>query len=152
MKERATVLVVDDEPSICEVAYRILEPEGYKVRIAMHGLDALRVLDSEEAIDCVVTDLVMPEMGGITLAMKLHDTHPSLPVAVMSGQVDLDAGSIQALAPLMNSERSCLLKKPFARGQLIDAVHRALLRADGTRPVTSPRGAPNTPSSRSPEV
>jgi DNA-binding NtrC family response regulator len=136
MKDQTTVLVVDDEPDVCEIARKMLEHEGYKVRIAMHGLDALRVLDSGETIDCVVTDLVMPDMGGITLAMKLHDTRPTLPIVVISGQVDLNAASIQALAPLMNSETSCLLKKPFDWEQLISAVRRALSRA-GDRPDKS---------------
>ena len=141
MEGQATVLVVDDEPDMCELARRMLEPEGYKVRIAMHGFDALRVLDSGEKIDCVVTDLVMPDMGGITLAMKLHDTRPTLPIVVISGQVDLDAASMQALAPLMNSERSCLLKKPFRWEQLVAAVRRALSRA-GDRPDTPPGATP----------
>jgi DNA-binding NtrC family response regulator len=142
MRDQTTVLVVDDEPSMCEIARRMLEREGYKVRIAMHGLDALRVLDSGETIDCVVTDLVMPDMGGVTLAMKLHDTRPTLPIVVMSGRVDLNAASIQALAPLMNSETSCLLRKPFNWEQFIAAVRRALSRA-GDRPDVSPGATPS---------
>jgi len=142
VKNQATVLVVDDEPEMCEIARRMLEREGYKVRVAMHGLDALRILDSGEIIDCVVTDLVMPKMGGITLAMKLHDTRPSLPIVVISGIIDLNAASLQALSPLMNSETSCLLKKPFTWDQLVAAVQRALARADDT-PGTFPRATPS---------
>jgi DNA-binding NtrC family response regulator len=141
MKHQTTVLFVDDDLDICEIARRNLEHEGYKVRIAGHGIDALRILDSGETVDCVVTDLVMPDMGGITLAMKLHDTRPTLPIVVISGRVDLDAASIQALAQLMNSETSCLLKKPFDWNQLVTAVGRALSRT-GDRSDTSLRTAP----------
>ncbi len=128
MAEPVTVLVVDDEPSICDIVRKILEPKGYKVRVARHGVDALKVLDSE-AVNCVIADLVMPTMDGITLAMKLHENFPDLPTVLISGQVDVKAASIQALAPLLNSDTSCLLKKPFESVDLIQAVEKALSRA-----------------------
>jgi len=128
MPDPVTVLVVDDEPSICDIVQKILEPKGYRVRVARHGLEALKVL-AAETINCVVADLVMPNMDGITLAMKLHESYPNLPTVLISGQVDVKAASIQALAPLLNSETSCLLKKPFDSADLLDAVQRALSRA-----------------------
>jgi CheY-like chemotaxis protein len=128
MPDPVTVLVVDDEPSICDIVRKILEPKGYTVRVARHGLQALQVLSSE-AVDCVIADLVMPSMDGITLAMKLHENYPNLPTVLISGQVDVKAASIQALAPLLNSDTSCLLKKPFESADLLEAVQRALGRA-----------------------
>ena len=128
MPDPVTILVVDDEPSICDIVRRILEPKGYHVRVARHGLAALQVLASE-TINCVVADLVMPNMDGITLAMKLHENYPNLPTVLISGQVDVKAASIQALAPLLNSDTSCLLKKPFESADLLDAVQRAVSRA-----------------------
>ncbi len=129
MNDPITVLVVDDEPNVREVVRRVLEREGYRVHVAVNGVDALKTLASGVPIHCLVTDMVMPEMDGITMAMKLHDARPSLPAVVISGRVDIEADSIRALAPLMNSETSCLLKKPFEPAQLLAAVRRALSRA-----------------------
>ena len=129
MTDTLTVLVVDDDLSICEVMCRMLEREGYRVLIAKDGLEALQILSSGKSVDCVVTDLVMPNMGGITFAMKLHETYPRLPTVMISGRVDLEAASIQALAPLLNSETGCLVKKPFTSATLTEAVRKALSRA-----------------------
>jgi len=131
MSDPLTILVVDDEPSVRETVRKMLEDEGFVTRTAADGLDALKALASGSRISCVVTDMVMPEMDGITLAMKLHEARPGLPVVVISGRVDLAASSIQGLAPLMNSEVGCLLKKPFTKEQLVDAIRRSLARACG---------------------
>ena len=129
MTDTIAVLVVDDEPSICKLVREILEREGYRVHIAGHGLEALQIIASLETVSCVVTDLVMPNMDGITFGMKLHETYPNLATVVISGRVDLEAASIQALAPLLNSETGCLVKKPFTPARLIEAVRKALSKA-----------------------
>ena len=127
-KNPFTVLVVDDEASIRGLCKRLLAAEGYNVRVAADGVEALEILASGSQVDCAVIDLVMPKMGGITMAMKLHDLRPTLPTVIISGQVDLEANSIKGLTAMMNSDTSCLLRKPFTNAQLIDAVHRALAR------------------------
>ncbi len=125
-----TILVVDDEMTVRELIRKTLERESYKVRLAANGLEALDAIAKDFEIACVVTDVVMPKMDGITLAMKLHDARPTLPIVIVSGQVDLKAASIQALAVLMNSAPNCLLKKPFTSAQLVEAVRQALARAE----------------------
>ncbi len=127
-KNPITVLVVDDEMSIRGLCERLLKAEGYTVRGAANGVEAFEILSSGVQIDCAVIDLVMPKMGGITMAMKLHELRPTLPTVIISGQVDLEADSIKALTAMMNSDASLLLRKPFANAQLVDAVRRALAR------------------------
>jgi DNA-binding NtrC family response regulator len=127
-KNRVTVLVVDDETGVRALCESLLAAEGYNVRVAANGVEALEILASGVDVDCVVVDLIMPKMGGITMAMKLHEVRPALPTVIISGQVDLEASSIKALTAMMNSDTSSLIRKPFTNAQLIDAVHRALAR------------------------
>jgi CheY-like chemotaxis protein len=135
VKNLPTVLVVDDETSIRQLCVRILEAGGYQVCTAANGLDAPEVLESGTDVDCVVIDLIMPKMTGLTLGIKLHEAHPTLPTVIISGKIDLEADSIKALAAMMNSDTRCLLQKPFTAEQLLDAVRLAL-----TRDCPEPKG------------
>ncbi len=82
----ATILIVDDELQILEIAVRILKNEGYKVLQASSGSDALIVAGEwSETIDLLLTDVVMPLMGGRQLAMMIQNMHPDIQVLYMSG-------------------------------------------------------------------
>ena len=129
MEDLKTILVVDDDQSMRDLIRLILEKAGYRVRIAADGVEAMQLLGQRKQIDVVVADIVMPRLNGVEMLMKLHETWPSLPAVVISGKVDLQAPSIQNLAPFLSSEKACLLKKPFTSEQLIDAVKRAVDRA-----------------------
>jgi two-component system response regulator MprA len=129
MKKPIWILVVDDHQSVRELIRNALDRENYTVRVAANGLEALDALASNAKIACIVTDVVMPKMDGITVAMKLHDARPTLPIVIISGRIGLEAASIQALAILMNSSTSCSLQKPFSSAQLLVAVPQALVRA-----------------------
>ena len=126
MNDTITVLVVDDEQSIRALAREILEREGWSVRVAADGVEALELLGSGPKIDCVVSDVMMPRIGGVELLMKLHQARPELPAVLISGRIDLEASSMHALAPLLSSGARCLLKKPFSAELLVAAVQRAL--------------------------
>ncbi|MEP6687997.1 MAG: PAS domain S-box protein, partial [Gemmatimonadales bacterium] len=81
-----TLLLVEDEASVRSSARRLLERHGYSVIEARHGVEALRIVEeSDLTIDLVITDLVMPEMGGRELVERLHARQPGLKVLFMSG-------------------------------------------------------------------
>ena len=81
-----TILVVEDEPMVRDVARATLERQGYQVVTAANGIEGLRVVaERGDAIDLVVTDIVMPQMGGWEMAERLHETHPALKVLFTSG-------------------------------------------------------------------
>ena len=81
-----TLLLVEDEAAVRASARRLLERHGYTVLEARHGADALRIVESgDRPIDLVLTDLVMPEMGGRELVERLRARHPALKVLFMSG-------------------------------------------------------------------
>lgn len=117
-----TVLVVDDVEGLRRMAKRMLVPAGYAVLTAGDGLEALTVLESSE-VDLVVTDVVMPGMGGVKLAEEIARTRPGTRVIFMSGYTDdvvLRHGVSHASAQLLN--------KPFTAAELTRAVRVALDR------------------------
>jgi hypothetical protein len=123
---RETVLVVEDEPSLREVAARGLRDLGYTVLEAADGAAALRVADRVEGpIDLLLTDVVMPGVGGRQLAERLRALRPDTRVLFTSGYTD---GAFLSQAGL---ERSlAFLQKPFTVAALARTV-RALLDAPG---------------------
>ncbi len=82
-----TVLVVEDEPSVRDLARTVLEDQGYKVLAASNGQDALHVARDHAGapIQLVVTDVIMPLMGGKIMAEWLKTTHPRLKILFTSG-------------------------------------------------------------------
>ncbi|HTK47059.1 MAG TPA: PAS domain S-box protein [Gemmatimonadaceae bacterium] len=120
----ATVLLAEDESGVRMLAKRILERAGFRVLVARHGADAL-LLWREHAseIDVVVTDLVMPELGGRELATELLASRPDLPVLFMSGYSD-DEMTRRGIA----DPRVAFLAKPFSTESLVTAVREAVQR------------------------
>ncbi len=118
-----TILVVEDEASVRGVIRRTLERHGYTVREARHGGDALLVWkDERDTLSLVVTDIVMPELGGRELAARLRADQPDLPILFLSGY----AGGADGGEPLSDDEP--FLHKPFANAELVRQVGTLLRR------------------------
>ena len=119
---RETILVVEDEATVRHLALRFLESLGYRVQVAINGQEALRMAESlGERLDLVLTDVVMPIMGGPELAERLRARRPALPVLYMSGFTDELPGSGSDPASV-----GALLLKPFSLEALAVAVRQAL--------------------------
>ncbi len=112
-----TILVVEDEPSVRELIRRLLERSGYEVLLAGSAEEALRLAETRDAaIHLLLTDVVLPGMGGPVLAKRLHADRPDLRIAFMSGYTDdammhygvLDPGTAFIEKPLTSRN---LLKK-----------------------------------------
>jgi two-component system, cell cycle sensor histidine kinase and response regulator CckA len=84
-KGRETVLVVEDEDIVRRVTVKALRNAGYIVHEAPGGQEALAKLNDGLAVDLLLTDVVMPGMNGRTLAGKMREKFPDLPVLFMSG-------------------------------------------------------------------
>jgi|GEM_PF-693013 len=117
-----TILVVDDEQSILEIAARHLTNSGYKALTANSGEEALEVYkDRADEIALVILDLSMPGMGGHKCLGELHSLAPALKVIVATGysrDADLNE-STSAVA-------SALLSKPFSKNELLKTVRKVL--------------------------
>jgi PAS domain S-box-containing protein len=126
----ATVLVVDDEDIIRSLMKRTLEEAGYEVLLARNGREALDSLARHRgAVDLVLSDLVMPVMGGRELANRLAAEHPGLPVVWVSGHP-------KDMAPTDRGS-GLFLQKPLSPDVLVETVARALERRGVRRPGTA---------------
>jgi len=109
-----TLLLVEDEAAVRSSARRLLEGHGYTVIEARHGADALRILEEgHRRIDLVLTDLVMPEMGGRELVERVRARHPAMKVLFMSGYSER-ALTIDGVMP----PGTGYMEKPFTVEQL----------------------------------
>jgi signal transduction histidine kinase len=119
-----TVLLVDDQEVVARALQSSLLRGGFRVLLAGDGRQALAVLQ-HEAVDAVVTDAVMPGMGGVELVQRLRQLRPELPVLLISGFVD---------EPLDLPRGIPLLHKPFLPRELVHRL-RQMLPEDAARPA-----------------
>jgi PAS domain S-box-containing protein len=119
-----TVLVAEDEETVRRFVRIVLEREGFRVLEAENGMDALAVFEAADpAPDILLTDVVMPQMGGKELARRLVEARPGLKVIFMSGFVR-DPELLEGL----NDRRAPFLQKPFDIAELARIVRVAATR------------------------
>jgi DNA-binding NtrC family response regulator len=122
---------VEDDDGVREFAQEVLSRAGYRVQAARNGIDALEQTRANDlAIDVLVTDVVMPEMGGRELAQHLRRRRPDLPILYITGYTD-DA---RMLGELYSTEAR-LLEKPFTASALEMAVEEV---AEGSSRTPAP--------------
>jgi CheY-like chemotaxis protein len=117
-----SILLVDDEVMVRHVTGRALRELGYGVIEASDGREALRLISEEHAaVDLVLSDVVMPGMSGAELWNRLAESHPGLPVLLMSGYASEDLvrqGRLDAGTPV--------LAKPFTVAELSARINHLL--------------------------
>jgi PAS domain S-box-containing protein len=117
-----TILLAEDEPSVRRMVCRALRTSGYRVIEAINGAEALQiVMRDSEAIHLVVTDLVMPVMGGRELGERLSQVRPGIRMLYISGYTDDDVIRRGLLIP-----GSPFLQKPFEAAALARKVREVL--------------------------
>jgi CheY-like chemotaxis protein len=121
LRESPYLLVVDDEPGICEFLDRVLGMAGYRVRTTTSPIDALRSVTETGAPDLLLTDLKMPMMEGDVLAARLRQSDPDLPVLYLTGFAD----HLFRERPVL-WEREAFLEKPCSPDGVLEAVSMLL--------------------------
>ena len=122
-----TVLVVEDEDAVRLIVRRVLEEQGYGIIEARDGNDALRICGQRgDEIHLVLSDVIMPGMGGRDLARALASQWPELPILFMSGYNDDDELAIDG------DLDTAVLAKPFTSETLARQVREALDRREPT--------------------
>ncbi|MBJ6751233.1 response regulator [Geomonas anaerohicana] len=117
---RETILLADDEPEIREVLRDLLISNGYEVITASNGQDALvKFIENTDAIELLVTDIVMPERDGISSYHEMKKFKPGIKVIYMTGFHERIPPAVHAL------------RKPFHPLQLLQLVRSVL----GTEPA-----------------
>lgn len=117
-----TVLVADDDEQIRALVWEILAMEGYRVLPARNGHEALEVLGKHgNGIDLLLTDVVMPRLGGRDLAKRACQLLPHLRVLFISGY----GGNLDFSADFPDA---VVIEKPFTPEQLIEAARTEVKR------------------------
>jgi len=116
-----TILVVDDETSVCEITKLTLEENGYKVLTARDGAEALtQFFSHEHTVGLVLTDLNMPIMDGLALIRALRRHNPSVRIIAATGVADRSKA-----AELQQTDILDFLPKPFTAERLLRSVGEA---------------------------
>jgi len=115
-----TLLLVDDEPALVDLAKDILSKQGYRVLTASDGMQALNVL-KQEVVDLLITDVIMPNMDGGELVKQVRQLYPHIKIQVVSGfsddrYINLGEGFL----------RENMLYKPYASNALLLRVRQLL--------------------------
>lgn len=121
-RKTETILIVEDEDMVRALTRQVLEESGYKIIEAVNGVEALAICeDLKDEIDLVITDIIMPQMGGQELCERLSELRPDLPVIFTSGYTD-DAN----LSEYIVDEDANFLGKPFTFDELVEKVEKFL--------------------------
>ena len=119
----ADILIIDDEPGVLRILRKILESAGHSVTEAPDGEVALRTFEGKPA-DLVITDIFMPAMDGIEFLVTIRKTFPDAKVLAMSGGGLLSRDQALGDASLLGADQ--ILRKPFSREEVLEAVDRIL--------------------------
>ncbi len=133
-----TLLLVEDDPAVQRSTHRLLKRCGYQVIVASSGAEALELSDEGRlaTVAAVVTDVMMPNMGGPELAAELRVRHPHLGILFMSGYTSNNDWSDAALGQLLH--------KPFTIAELSESLRHAIDARRAERPVSRPRPGPDS--------
>ncbi len=132
LKGNETILVVDDEPGMLELARDILTNQGYHVQTAHDGIQALSILE-KRPVDLVLSDVIMPNLDGFQLASQIQKLHPNTKILMTSGFTNDRHNTLETDMPFKN-----ILLKPYTSSTLLEYV-RNRLNEDKYQPVLDGR-------------
>lgn len=120
------ILIVDDEPFICENLERILKEEKYHTVVVQEGAAALRAL-KEESIDLVFLDLKLPDISGLEVLKTMREVDPEILVIVMTGYA-----SVESAVEALKMGAYDYIKKPF-KADVIKLIVKLAVEAQGLK-------------------
>ena len=118
--KKAKILVVDDEEVVCRGCHRILAKAGHDVSLTQNPRNALELI-KKESYDIVITDLVMPEVGGMDILKAVKKDSPGTEVVIITGY-----GTIRNAVEAMGLGARDYISKPFTPKELRASVEKAL--------------------------
>ena len=120
-RRTGTILLVEDEAGVRDLAHEFLKTAGYKVLEAYDGADALDVAARYSGpIDLLLTDMVMPRLSGRELMRALRETRPGVKVVIMSGYSEFSSGGDDGATQFSS------LAKPFSMVSLVEKIDEVL--------------------------
>ena len=116
MNKQHSILVVDDELLIRDLLYDFFNNQGWRIAVAENGEKALELLQVQ-SFDLVLSDIKMPELDGLSLTTRLRETHPDLPVILMTG-----FPSVESAVEALRAKAEDYVIKPFNINQLFKLI------------------------------
>jgi two-component system, OmpR family, response regulator len=116
----AHLLIVEDDSEMRDLLRKVLEKEGYQVSVAADGREATASL-CRHLFDLVVTDMLMPEDGGLELLRSIRERHPTLPVIIITA-----FGDWGSYSRALELGAAAFISKPLKLAELIAAIQTAL--------------------------
>jgi len=117
---KSSILLVDDDPAMREMVEDLLSAAGHDVTTAANGVEAIGAVDGR-GFDCILSDIQMPEMDGLSLLGALRERSPETPVVLMTS-----FGSIETAVEAMRLGAHDFVTKPFESERVKLAIERAL--------------------------
>jgi Response regulator containing CheY-like receiver, AAA-type ATPase, and DNA-binding domains len=124
----AHILITEDDDAVRAFVRRALEIDGHVVTVAQDGGEALEILERDAGFDLLLSDIMMPVMDGIGLALNVARDHPELPILLMTGFADQRerAHNLEAIV-------HDVVPKPFTLAEIRRAVRDALAAGPAAR-------------------
>jgi CheY-like chemotaxis protein len=126
------ILVIDDEPDICEMTKLLLERAGHEVACTTDSRLAARIM-KEQLFDVVITDMLMPDKDGLEVMADLRRNHPDVRIIASSGGGKVSSNSYLHIA--RKSGAHALLPKPFTYPELLTSLEGAFQPAPAENPA-----------------
>jgi CheY-like chemotaxis protein len=129
----ARILVVDDDPMVCEAIEVCLQHQGFDVTVANGGEEGIRALEAS-AFDVMLVDIFMPHMRGFESIRAFHERAPQTPLVAMSGYAfaDIEPPSPDFHKMALELGATFCLRKPFTPKVLLAALNECLTRPSAT--------------------
>lgn len=115
------ILIVDDEPALCEAASAFLTDHGYEVSYAMDGREGINAIEKQRP-ELLLLDINMPNMNGLEVLQELTERFPHLIVVVISGFLDKTT-----TANVIQFGAAACVDKPFKMEELIERIIKPLI-------------------------
>jgi CheY-like chemotaxis protein len=129
----ARILVVDDDPMVCEAIEVCLQHQGFDVTVANGGEEGIRALEAS-AFDVMLVDIFMPHMRGFESIRVFHERAPQTPLVAMSGYAfaDIEPPSPDFHKMALELGATYCLRKPFTPNVLLAAINECLTKPSAT--------------------
>jgi CheY-like chemotaxis protein len=129
----ARILVVDDDPLVCEAIEVCLQNQGFDITVANGGEEGIRALETS-AFDVMLVDIFMPHMRGFESIRVFHERAPQTPLVAMSGYAfaDIEPPSPDFHKMALELGATYCLRKPFAPNVLLAAINECLTKPSAT--------------------
>lgn len=135
MTKTMRILVVDDEPAVCNSVEKVLVRKDHTVEKALSVVSAMALIEANPAFDVILADLMMPQASGLDLLHLVHVRWPAIPMLIMTGYASI-ASAVEAT----RAGAIGYLPKPFTPDELEAAIERTTI-VTKPQPTAKPRPA-----------